>query len=463
VAGALSTIRVGAAPIAGAQSPSPVDRALDAYQQRHLDRTTVVRTLLFAVIWLWLLVNYGRDVALENLPVLSLFVLVGLAAWGIAHGHPERRWVSYVTILVDVLLLAYTLLTPGRTYPDEWPWQMVLRQPSFLYSYTILALATLTFRPLCVAWAGACITVVWALGTWLIAAAPGTVMTVHALGLDATAAGNLALYLDPRHVHLDDTLLRIFVTLVVTAILALAAREARRLIHQQAEAARERANLARYVAPSMVERLARMDRPLGAVRTQPAAVLFADLEGFTGLAEGLGAEASMQLLRDFHARMAEALFAHGGTLDKFIGDGLMATFGTPERAADDAARALACARSMLEAMAAWNIERRRRGEPALHLGIGLHYGTVTTGDVGGAGRFEFAVIGDTVNVASRLERLTRELDEPLLVSDALLAAAGSPTTAAGFRSRGSLPLRGRQEPLNVWGLAESKAAQEVRI
>jgi adenylate cyclase len=158
------------------------------------------------------------------------------------------------------------------------------------------------------------------------------------------------------------------------------------------------------------------------------AVLFADVQGFTALAEGLSPQGTMDLLRGFHARMAEAVFRHQGTLDKFIGDGLMATFGTPEPGPDDAARALACARDMLATLDAWNRERAAAGEPPLAVGIGLHLGPVTTGDIGGAARFEFAVIGDTVNVASRLERLTRELGTPLVVSDASCGAwrAGCP-------------------------------------
>jgi adenylate cyclase len=185
-------------------------------------------------------------------------------------------------------------------------------------------------------------------------------------------------------------------------------------------------------------------------------VLFADVQGFTALAEGLSPEATMGLLRGFHARMAEAVFRHQGTLDKFIGDGLMATFGTPEPAAGDAARALACARDMLATVAAWNRERVGAGEPALAVGIGLHLGPVTTGDIGGAARFEFAVIGDTVNVASRLERLTRELGTPLVASEVLVRRAEVEGAGVGdLRPLGARPLRGRREAITVWGVAEA--------
>ena len=107
----------------------------------------------------------------------------------------------------------------------------------------------------------------------------------------------------------------------------------------------------------MVEELARTDAPLGQVRRQDVAVLFADIAGFTDASANQPPEDVIALLRDFHGRMAKAVFAHEGTLDKFLGDGLMATFGTPRAGADDARRALGCARDMVVAVADWNRTR----------------------------------------------------------------------------------------------------------
>ena len=430
---------------------SSVDRALHAYQQRSLTRVTVARSVTFLVILAWLALNYGLAVARENAIPLLGFIGLGLVAWGLQRGRDDRRWVPYLFVVLDILLLLYTLLTPGRTYPDGWPWATVLRQPSYLYGLIILVLATLSFRPGLVVWSGCCIVVLWTAVTLWIAWRPGTLHSMADIAAGAGDADYLVRYLDPAYVHLDDAWVRAFVTLILTAILAIAAQRARMLVYQEAEAARQRANLARYVAPTMVDRLARMDRPLGAVRHQDAAVLFADIKGFTSLAEALDAEATMGLLRDFHGRMAGVVFEHGGTLDKFIGDGLMATFGTAEAAPDDAARALACGRAMLASVAAWNRERTAAGAPPLAVGVGIHYGMVTIGDIGGAMRFEFAVIGDTVNVASRLERLTRELDCDLVASDALVArAAAQGHDTAGLEPAGTVELRGRQEPMAVW-------------
>jgi adenylate cyclase len=198
----------------------------------------------------------------------------------------------------------------------------------------------------------------------------------------------------------------------------------------------------------MIDTLASSDEPLGAVRRQKVAVLFADIVGFSGLAERLGPDQTMDLLRKTHSLVAEQVFAHGGTLDKYIGDAVMATFGVPIVGPEDAANAIACARSIRDALAANN---PLESDP-VKIGIGAHYGEVVTGDIGDERRVEFGVIGDTVNVASRLEGLTRDLG-PVIISEDLFAAAGlSGSDAEGFRRVSGQKLRGREEVIDIWVL-----------
>ena len=120
----------------------------------------------------------------------------------------------------------------------------------------------------------------------------------------------------------------------------------------------------------MVDKLAERDEPLGRVRRQSVGVLFADLVGFTTLAEDMTPEEVMAMLRDFHGRMEEEVFRHGGCLEKFIGDALLATFGVPDTGTRDATDTLACARGMLAALTAWNLEREAAGLPPLRMGWG---------------------------------------------------------------------------------------------
>jgi len=224
----------------------------------------------------------------------------------------------------------------------------------------------------------------------------------------------------------------------------------------RAAAERARNNLSRYFSPNLVEMLADRDEPLGAVRRQTVAVLFADVVGFTTMAEGMAPEAVVAMLREYHERMTARIFACGGTIEKYIGDAIFAVFGLPEPSGADAANALKCADMMLASLDAWNTERETRGEPPLAIGIGLNYGPAVLGDVGSEHSFSFTVIGDTVNTASRLQALTRTLATPLVVGDALVCAVTtqSPADAAGLaeklRDRGEQALKGRAGMVRIW-------------
>jgi adenylate cyclase len=165
-------------------------------------------------------------------------------------------------------------------------------------------------------------------------------------------------------------------------------------------------------------------------------------------------EEVMALLRAFHGRMEDQVFRHGGCLEKFIGDALLATFGVPDVGPRDATDALACARGMLAALASWNRERERLGLAPLRMGVGLHYGQVVLGDLGSERSMAFATVGDTINVTSRLQALTRDLGATIVASGALVAAVeGEAVDLAlpkGLTSRGPQVLRGRDTSVEVW-------------
>jgi adenylate cyclase len=230
----------------------------------------------------------------------------------------------------------------------------------------------------------------------------------------------------------------------------------REIEHLHAAAERARGNLARYFSPNIVDMLADQDEPLGAVRRQTIAVLFADIVGFTRMSEAMPPEAVVTMLRQFHERMTAHIFTCGGTVDKYIGDSIFAAFGVPTASDNDAANALICADMMLEALDRWNAERVRDGETPLAIGIGLNYGPAVLGDVGSEHSMSFTVIGDTVNTAARLQGLTRTFKTPLVVGDPLVdairARSSEPAVAltGQLLDRGEQVLRGRAGLVRIW-------------
>jgi class 3 adenylate cyclase len=230
------------------------------------------------------------------------------------------------------------------------------------------------------------------------------------------------------------------------------------------DTAQARTNLSRYFSPRLVEELARKDQPLGPVRRQNVAVLFADIIGFTTISESQPPEMIMALLRDFHGRMETEVFAHNGVLEKFIGDAMLATFGVPDPGEHDALDALACARSMHASLARWNAERIEVGHAPVHIGIGLNFGPAVLGDIGSERNMAFAVIGDTTNTASRLEGLTRDLACDVVASESFVDAvhrqAGpeAERLLAGFVAGAEQKLKGREKKVKVWTLTNGTSA-----
>lgn len=208
----------------------------------------------------------------------------------------------------------------------------------------------------------------------------------------------------------------------------------------------------RYLPPQLVGQLygggASLE-PGGEARV--VTVLFADLRGFTTLAERLPAEAVVEVLNGALSRMADAVFKHEGTLDKFTGDGLMAIFGAPVGRPDDAARAVTAGLDMIASIRALDAARAP-GSPELAIGIGVHTGPAIVGNIGSEKRLDYTAVGDTVNLASRIEGLTKEFGAPLLVSRATRDAAHASPGALEFEfdAAGESFVKGRTQAVELF-------------
>jgi class 3 adenylate cyclase len=202
--------------------------------------------------------------------------------------------------------------------------------------------------------------------------------------------------------------------------------------------------LASFLPPEVAELVEASPSALSLREEVEATILFSDIRGFSTLAERLPPRKVAEVVGRHLAAMAEVVTAHGGVLDKFAGDAVMAVFGAPRPVTDHARRALGCAVAMQQRQVALNDDAAQAGLPRFAIGIGVNSGTVTAGTIGGVGRLDYTVLGDAVNVAQRLQ--SEAMGGEILASGATVAQAGP----EGAEPVGSKHLKGRQELVEAY-------------
>lgn len=256
--------------------------------------------------------------------------------------------------------------------------------------------------------------------------------------------------LDPFAAFKPDDLELISAVAAQTAIAVENARAHERLAREEVA----RANYSRFLPEYVVKQM--LENPdsfkLGGV-SQIITILFADIRGFTRISEHAPPEKIVSLLNRYFSAMTEIIFAHGGTLDKYLGDGLMALFGAPTATPDDASNALNAAVAMQRRLLGINRELHDEGFPEIGVGMGLHTGEVVVGYIGSDRRSEYTAIGDTVNTSSRLESNARGGE--ILISDATAKAAHS---RYQLKPREPIMVKNRQQPVMLWEVDWQKAS-----
>lgn len=214
--------------------------------------------------------------------------------------------------------------------------------------------------------------------------------------------------------------------------------------------AHERSNhlLGRYFSPEVRDEIEKNKNKhdIDQEKEQQIAVLFTDISNFTKLSEGMKPQEVLALLSEYQTKMVSAVFEHGGTVDKFIGDSVMATFGTPFSRGNDAQNALNCVRQMQVSMRDWEKERKERKLPIVKHRVGLHFGGCFVGNVGSADRIEYTVIGDTVNVASRICDACKDIGAEVLFSDKVMNKINEKLSSEVVSK---FSIRGRKEKIDL--------------
>ena len=392
------------------------------------------RAIALGVVFLWVVFSSSWT----RLPVLIAAMALFFAVGWIGYATAKSRYmlaIQAVCALVDVAIIVLASHYPEHDW-YEWALQSWLRRSAFLYLVAYVAASALTFSVKIVLVTGAA-----ALVGQLASFAFVLYSAEHVDSFRGfTAPSALALLRQLIEVQGIDPVVfmanQLVLLAITTGLIAGAIWRARRHVERAVMAETERANLGRYFSPNVVERLASDVRGLEAGRAQDAAVMFVDVIGSTRRMEAITPEEVITIIRAFHRRIVPIVFRHNGSVDKFLGDGLMAVFGAPEKTPYEARDALLCAVEILDTIDQWRAQRIADGKVATTVRVGMHYGPVIQGNVGIADRLEFTTLGDTVNVASRLESMTRQFDAGILLSlEAVAAAERSSPLPADLKAR----------------------------
>jgi adenylate cyclase len=388
------------------------------------------------------------------LGILLVFAALGFLQFFLSVKNPKARWIPYLFVALDLSLLTCVILIQSPLARFHLPPQMMLRE-NFIFFFLFLSGVSLSYSPSLVLWTGICSALAWGIGTiWNLGFPETTIFLSDDITSIQTADQFASILLQPTFVNIITWIKRTILILLVSGILAASVWRLKRFIRKYAISEIQRANLARYFSPKLLDEITVRNRPFE-VQKHDVAILFADIMGFTKITESIPPEATMHLLRQYHARTEELIFRYGGTLDKFVGDAVMASFGVPHPGPKDATNSLNCARSLLQSIEDWNRLRIDEGEPPIKIGIGLHYGPAVMGDVGSERCAAFAVVGDTTNLASRLQSLTRTIKAKIVVSQQFAKkvekeSSQSPRNLEGFVYLGPQSIRGRESDVDIW-------------
>jgi len=358
------------------------------------------------------------------------YLLVGLGAFWMARTGRIRSWMVWLLVTVDCLfMLANTwvsLLNSGL------PGELTFILPPTWLVPVILGFTVLRFNPYLQAY---CVTFI----------------AVGLAALSLWQPEEVTPYIVERAQNLlsgPPNIVRVTMIALGGIVLVVAAWRTRRLVHQSISEAQQKANLNRYLPVQLTARLANtgLDE-LRRGRRQNMAVLFIDIRGFTRWSQGRDPQQVGDFITDFRSRVQGSADACGGMIDKFMGDAAMILFEGDTAAV----RAVDCASGLAKSMAEWSDTRQAAMEDAVAVGIGLHWGEVFSGVVGDPQRLEYTVFGDTVNIAARLEQLTKQEQQGIIVSAAVLEAASVAPASQGWSPLPAAELRGRSGGIEIFG------------
>ncbi|MCW7489517.1 adenylate/guanylate cyclase domain-containing protein [Leptospira meyeri] len=353
-------------------------------------------------------------------------------------GHWKTKY-DYISLLIDNLLVTVTIfnwyILKGEGNPN-----FLVKTPLVVFYLLPLSLSLFQYRFSLVNFSFVCFLLSY------------YGFLIYALVDTKSVSGNdwNQYVLGDQIILSDASVTKPTVYLVLVFAISYAIFRSLRMLLKFAAAESQKTTLSRYFSPDLVSEIVSEPEVIAKGKRQKVTVLFSDIRGFTQFSEPMDPETLSIFLTEFRRRMVRAIFQYGGSLDKFIGDAVMATFGTPspsDTQGEDSKNAVLAAKSMLSELAQWNEDRKKMGESEIKIGVGIHTGEVFCGSIGSEERMEYTVIGDTVNTASRIESACKDLGVTFLISEAVWLEIGSPT---GWDKKELVTLVGREQKIHLY-------------
>lgn len=378
---------------------------------------------------------------------IGFYVLFTAVRLIVSYQRCLPTWFLAISVIADILLLM--VLIWGFHIEYVQPPSFSLKAPTLLYVFIFIALRALRFEVRYVILAG------------ITAAAGWALMVAYAVFYDPNAGAsitrNYVAYLTSNSVLLGAEFDKIISILIVTAILSIAITRARSLLITSSTEQIAAGALAKFFSPAVASQIrgAPTELRAGDGQLRDGAILVTDIRGFTDLAASMPPEDAIAFLIEYQKRLVPIIQRQGGTIDKFLGDGILASFGCAEKSATYAADALRAVSELQIEVASWAEAQRLAGRKSVDIGMAVAAGRVISGVIGDGSRLEFTVIGDPVNLATKLEKHTK-----IETVHALTTAETYRTAVAQGYSRVNEPehrydrrVEGVKEPMNVVVLA----------
>lgn len=381
--------------------------------------------MLFGSLYLIAPKTFTQAAEFEPVPwVLGGYLAFTLVRLFVSLKRRTPDWLLYVSVIVDMALLFVLIWSFHRQYMQ--PPSFYLKAPTLLYVFIFIALRALRFEARYVVLAGLVAALGWTLLALFAAMGPEGMKMI---------TRNYVLYMTSNSILIGAEIDKIVSILTVTAIIAVAIRRARQLMIRAIAEGAAAHDLSRFFAPEIAQQITAAEQVVSAGQGQAreAAILFLDIRGFTVFANTVAPDVLMGALAEYQSLMVPIVQRHGGSIDKFMGDGVMATFGAAVTTDTYAADALAAIDEIMMAADDWNIARVAAGKPELKVGAACAAGRIIFGAVGDATRLEYTVIGDAVNLAAKLEKHTKAEKVRALVDAETYRAA----LAQGYEPAGS--------------------------